>query len=114
MKIDSNLFDKIVDNTIEDRDYFMTMEDEKGSWIQITSSSINLYYPSSLTPEELLREQEIPLPEGVKINAHEAKKYLTLGYDIFKSRNEIIQIIDLYVTKVLLSNIESSWHITEG
>ncbi|MGJ8654363.1 MAG: hypothetical protein ACSHX8_13975 [Opitutaceae bacterium] len=76
-----------------------TLEDEKQNWIQITWDSLNLKFPYSQPPEEVLNQKQIILAPNMEISGHEKESYLTLSHGGYETE-EITTIIRDYFDKI--------------
>ena len=62
-------------------DWCVTFEDRNDNWVQFTWDSINLKYPFSMKPKNLLNNKQIQLSSNMKIVSYKDDLFLTIAND---------------------------------
>ena len=111
------LFDKAIQATVEnaDYDYVITVEDSRDDtrWLQITWDTVNVYYPFTETPDQVLSQLGLELPDGMGVSDWAAMKNLTLWHSA--TNLEIMAaFVRAYLIKAFgMSTNGEGWQIKE-
>ena len=85
-----------------DHDFFVTLEARRDpdKWIQITWSSINAAYPSSVDPDKELRRRWFVYPANVELMSWEAGKFATFEHGA-EPLDGLVAFVERYVREIL-------------